>query len=81
MKLSLPENDLDKTSCENSKLSPGENKEDLVRSISGSSPLSSGEVNVNNWGAFGKTCSLDRPCVVDEIHLRRFDGLLVTHPH
>ncbi|EPS70619.1 hypothetical protein M569_04139, partial [Genlisea aurea] len=29
------------------------------------------------WGIFGKTCSLDRrPCVVDEVHLRRFDGLL-----
>ncbi|BAT73217.1 hypothetical protein LR48_Vigan01g009500 [Vigna angularis] len=90
-KLSLPENDLDKTStdiygsstqktnsssCEKNKLSPGENKEDLVPSISGSLPLSSSEMNINNWGAFGKTCSLDRPCVVDEIHLRRFDGLL-----
>ncbi|KAL9329799.1 hypothetical protein ACSQ67_004802 [Phaseolus vulgaris] len=62
--------------AENNKLSTGENKEDLVRSISGSSPLSSSDVNINNWGAFGKTCSLDRPCVVDEIHLRRFDGLL-----
>lgn len=93
-KLSLPENDLDKTSTdiygsstqktnsssrEKNKLSPGESKEDLVPSISGSLPLSSSEVNINNWGAFGKTCSLDRPCVVDEIHLRRFDGLLVTH--
>jgi len=67
--------------AENNKLSTGENKEDLVRSISGSSPLSSSDVNINNWGAFGKTCSLDRPCVVDEIHLRRFDGLLVTHLH
>ncbi|CAJ1937731.1 unnamed protein product [Sphenostylis stenocarpa] len=61
--------------CENNKLSPGE-KEDLVRSISGSLPLSSSEVNINHWGAFGKTCRLDRPCVVDEIHLRRLDGLL-----
>ena len=42
------------------------------------SPLSkpTAEVN-NNWGVFGKTCDLDSPCKVDEIHLRRFDGLLV----
>ncbi|XP_071689912.1 uncharacterized protein [Rutidosis leptorrhynchoides] len=33
------------------------------------------EVN-NKWGVFGKTCDLDTPCKVDEIHLRRFDGLL-----
>ncbi|KAK9068803.1 hypothetical protein SSX86_012919 [Deinandra increscens subsp. villosa] len=25
---------------------------------------------------FGKTCQIDSPCKVDEIHLRRFDGLL-----
>ena len=31
----------------------------------------------SNWGVFGKVCSLDRPCMVDEVHLRRFDGLLV----
>ncbi|MCD7454779.1 hypothetical protein HAX54_026073 [Datura stramonium] len=30
----------------------------------------------NNWGIFGKACRLDKPCVVDEVHLRRFDGLL-----
>ncbi|XP_023731511.1 uncharacterized protein LOC111879288 [Lactuca sativa] len=41
------------------------------------SPLSkpSAEVN-NNWGVFGKTCDINSPCKVDEIHLRRFDGLL-----
>ncbi|KAK7246420.1 hypothetical protein RIF29_41288 [Crotalaria pallida] len=43
--------------------------------ISGPLPTSSSEVN-NNWGVFGKVCRLDRPCVVDEVHLRRFDGLL-----
>lgn len=32
----------------------------------------------SNWGVFGKVCSLDRPCMVDEVHLHRFDGLLVT---
>ncbi|MQL72755.1 hypothetical protein Taro_005084 [Colocasia esculenta] len=30
----------------------------------------------SNWGVFGKFCSLDRPCIVDEVHLRKFDGLL-----
>lgn len=30
----------------------------------------------SNWGVFGKVCKLDRPCVVDEVHLRRLDGLL-----
>ncbi|VAH97277.1 uncharacterized protein LOC125530192 [Triticum urartu] len=33
------------------------------------------EVN-GKWGVYGSVCRLDRPCVVDEIHLRRFDGLL-----
>nr|KYP58332.1 hypothetical protein KK1_004635 [Cajanus cajan] len=66
-KLSVPENHLHTTS---------KNKEDLASSISGSLSTSSSEVNINNWGVFGKTCRLDRPCVVDEIHLRRFDGLL-----
>lgn len=36
------------------------------------------EVN-NKWGVFGKTCDIDSPCKVDEIHLRRLDGLLVIH--
>ncbi|CAA7027056.1 unnamed protein product [Microthlaspi erraticum] len=30
----------------------------------------------NNWGVYGKVCKLDKPCTVDEVHLRRFDGLL-----
>ncbi|GLT97423.1 hypothetical protein SLE2022_149900 [Rubroshorea leprosula] len=30
----------------------------------------------NSWGVFGKACRLDKPCMVDEVHLRRFDGLL-----
>ncbi|KAL3721316.1 hypothetical protein ACJRO7_033760 [Eucalyptus globulus] len=30
----------------------------------------------SNWGVFGKVCKLNRPCVVDEVHLRRLDGLL-----
>ncbi|MBA0683234.1 hypothetical protein Goari_024906 [Gossypium aridum] len=36
---------------------------------------SSSELN-SSWGVFGKVCRIDRPCVVDEVHLRRFDGLL-----
>ncbi|GAU25413.1 hypothetical protein TSUD_70650 [Trifolium subterraneum] len=89
-KLPLPEDDLHKKSLvingssvkkingslrENDKLAPGEDKEGLDTSISGSLPTSSGELTCN-WGIFGKVCSLDKPCVVDEVHLRRFDGLL-----
>ncbi|XP_073150472.1 uncharacterized protein [Henckelia pumila] len=36
---------------------------------------STGELSTN-WGIFGKSCPIDRPCMVDEVHLRRFDGLL-----
>ncbi|XP_039123061.1 uncharacterized protein LOC120259516 [Dioscorea cayenensis subsp. rotundata] len=39
------------------------------------SPAPSIEHN-SKWGVFGKVCRLDRPCMVDEVHLRRFDGLL-----
>ncbi|XP_042401820.1 uncharacterized protein LOC121991827 [Zingiber officinale] len=28
------------------------------------------------WGVYGNACRLDRRCMVDEIHLRRIDGLL-----
>ncbi|XP_024012178.1 uncharacterized protein LOC18019007 [Eutrema salsugineum] len=41
-----------------------------VRSLSHSNELN------NNWGVYGKACKLDKPCTVDEVHLRRFDGLL-----
>ncbi|PKI31701.1 hypothetical protein CRG98_047911 [Punica granatum] len=46
-------------------------------SASATSPLSPplAEVN-NNWGVFGKVCRLNKPCIVDEVHLRRLDGLL-----
>ncbi|GJN22726.1 hypothetical protein PR202_gb10321 [Eleusine coracana subsp. coracana] len=30
----------------------------------------------SKWGVYGNVCRLDKPCVVDEIHLRRFDGRL-----
>lgn len=36
-----------------------------------------GALNGKKWGIYGNTCRIDRPCVVDEIHLRNFDGLLV----
>ncbi|XP_072089462.1 uncharacterized protein [Arachis hypogaea] len=89
-KLSIADNHLDKTPgaingssvkkingalSESDKLLSEDNKEGLASSISGPIPASSGEAN-SKWGVFGRACRLDRPCVVDEIHLRRFDGLL-----
>lgn len=50
-------------------------KKDIKASLGPLSP-STGELNAN-WGIFGKSCPIDRPCMVDEVHLRRFDGLLV----
>ncbi|XP_062212946.1 uncharacterized protein LOC133913733 isoform X2 [Phragmites australis] len=42
-----------------------------------SSVLASPSSELNGkWGVYGNVCRIDRPCVVDEIHLRRFDGLL-----
>ncbi|XP_022966190.1 uncharacterized protein LOC111465941 isoform X2 [Cucurbita maxima] len=41
----------------------------------GTLPPLSNELN-SNWGVFGKVCKLDKRCMVDEVHLRRFDGLL-----
>ncbi|KAL3844780.1 hypothetical protein ACJIZ3_002183 [Penstemon smallii] len=50
-------------------------KETYTKSTFG--PLSPPTVELNsNWGIFGKSCPLDRPRVVDEVHFRRFDGLL-----
>ncbi|PIA47388.1 hypothetical protein AQUCO_01400213v1 [Aquilegia coerulea] len=43
--------------------------------LSGVSPSSPTEFN-RKWGVFGKVCNLDKPCMVDEVHFRRFDGLL-----
>ncbi|KAF5189335.1 Start-like domain-containing protein [Thalictrum thalictroides] len=39
------------------------------------SPSSPSEFN-SKWGVFGKVCNLDKPCIVDEVHFRRYDGLL-----
>ncbi|XP_074311640.1 uncharacterized protein LOC141647388 [Silene latifolia] len=44
-------------------------------SSQGPLPQAPSELN-SNWGIFGNVCRIDRPCQVDEIHLRRFDGLL-----
>ncbi|KAF8018215.1 hypothetical protein BT93_H3186 [Corymbia citriodora subsp. variegata] len=48
---------------------------DITGANAGQLPASSTELT-SNWGVFGKVCKLDRPCVVDEVHLRRLDGLL-----
>ncbi|KAL5704363.1 hypothetical protein ACHQM5_022803 [Ranunculus cassubicifolius] len=42
------------------------------------SPLHASSPSESNpkWGVFGKVCGLDKPCMVDEVHFRRFDGLL-----
>ncbi|KAI3462407.1 hypothetical protein Pfo_019070 [Paulownia fortunei] len=53
----------------------GDIKEKYVKATFGPLSPSTGELN-SNWGIFGKSCPLDRPCMVDEVHLRRFDGLL-----
>ncbi|TKY73776.1 hypothetical protein E2542_SST02532 [Spatholobus suberectus] len=90
-KLPLPENHFLKTSvaiigssvkkingalCESDKLPPpAENKKEIASTVPGSMVTSSSEVS-SNWGVFGKVCRLDRPRMVDEVHLRRFDGLL-----
>ncbi|XP_027360738.1 uncharacterized protein LOC113868930 [Abrus precatorius] len=89
-KLPLPENHLHKTSvatngssvkkingvsCQSDKLPPVESQKEIASSVSGSLPTFSSEVS-SNWGVFGKVCRLDKPCMVDEVHLRRFDGLL-----
>ncbi|KAH6833389.1 polyketide cyclase/dehydrase/lipid transporter [Perilla frutescens var. hirtella] len=53
----------------------GDIKEKFVKASFGPFSPSTGELN-SHWGIFGKSCPLDRPCMVDEVHLRRFDGLL-----
>ncbi|XP_055809668.1 uncharacterized protein LOC129879937 isoform X2 [Solanum dulcamara] len=50
-------------------------KDKFVKATFGPSTPATSDVS-NSWGIFGKTCRLDKPCVVDEVHLRRFDGLL-----
>ncbi|KAI9165042.1 hypothetical protein LWI28_006495 [Acer negundo] len=65
--------DLDSALSEEGKMPSGEFK----KSISSSNFRSISSSNLNSkWGVFGKVCKLDKPCLVDEVHLRRFDGLL-----
>lgn len=51
-------------------------KEKYVKGNFGPLSPATGEPN-STWGIFGKSCPLDKPRMVDEVHLRRFDGLLV----
>lgn len=85
-KLPLPENHLHKTSAAING-SSSVNKIDGALCESDKKPIAlsdslstaSSEVS-SNWGIFGKVCRLERPsCMVDEVHLRRFDGLLVNY--
>ncbi|XP_077248836.1 polyketide cyclase/dehydrase/lipid transporter isoform X2 [Tasmannia lanceolata] len=61
---------------ETDKLPSNELKENYASPTFGPLPASSSSELTGNWGVFGKVCGLDRPCLVDEVHLRRFDGLL-----
>ncbi|XP_037491060.1 uncharacterized protein LOC105632663 isoform X4 [Jatropha curcas] len=70
-----PGTDIDGASCEKDRLLTPDLKESYLSSNVGHMASSSSELNAN-WGVFGKVCRLDRPCMVDEVHLRRFDGLL-----
>lgn len=70
--------ELNDSNHENSILSiRGEFKEKYSKATFGPLSPATSELN-SNWGVFGKVCNLDKPCLVDEVHLRRFDGLLVT---
>ncbi|XP_057971362.1 uncharacterized protein LOC131160063 [Malania oleifera] len=66
---------LDGNVCEKDKLSLGKFKKDNASSSIGPLHPSATELSTH-WGIFGKFCKLDRHCMVDEVHLRRFDGLL-----
>lgn len=61
---------------EKNTISTGALKEKLGKATLG--PLAPATSDPNsNWGIFGKTCKINKTCTVDEVHLRRFDGLLV----
>uniref|UniRef100_A0A0E0KLA4 Coenzyme Q-binding protein COQ10 START domain-containing protein n=1 Tax=Oryza punctata TaxID=4537 RepID=A0A0E0KLA4_ORYPU len=60
---------------ENDAISPSKFKEAPPSGFGGVLASPPSELN-SKWGVYGNVCRLDRPCVVDEIHLRRFDGLL-----
>ncbi|CAL9094829.1 unnamed protein product [Musa acuminata var. zebrina] len=54
---------------------PNKFKEDHDKPPGATLSAPSTEANAK-WGVYGKACRLDNQCMVDEIHLRRFDGLL-----
>lgn len=64
---------------ENKNLSSVLKESKTTSSFSPLPPSAPNEFN-RNWGVFGKVCGLDKPCMVDEVHFRRFDGLLVIDP-
>ncbi|KAJ3683469.1 hypothetical protein LUZ60_013696 [Juncus effusus] len=54
-------------------------KEDLssVDKLAGTDLKADDKMSGKQWGVYGNSCRVDGPgCVVDEIHFRRFDGLL-----
>lgn len=72
-----PSVSLDGAFREKDKLTTGDLKESYPSSTFSLIPPPSNDLN-NNWGMLGKACRLERRCMVDEVHLRRFDGQLVT---
>ncbi|GFP90629.1 hypothetical protein PHJA_001207000 [Phtheirospermum japonicum] len=73
--LSLGTTETETSESVRNEVTAGVIKEKFVKATFGPLSPSTGELN-SNWGMFGKTCPLNRPCMVDEVHLRRFDGLL-----
>jgi hypothetical protein len=72
-----PSVSLDGAFREKDKLTTGDLKESYPSSTFSPMPPPSNDLN-NSWGMLGKACRLERRCMVDEVHLRRFDGQLVT---
>lgn len=70
-------NTLNGATCEKNEMVQENSRGGNSNSNLGPLPPLSNELNTN-WGVFGKVCRLDKRCMVDEVHLRRFDGLLVS---
>lgn len=74
--------DTDSTSLSSTVMEKNRSSGELKKNLPGTSPGPLPQVPAelsSTWGVFGKVCRFDRPCLVDEIHLRRFDGLLVMN--
>lgn len=69
-------NSVSGAACEKDELLQEHSRGGSSNSNLGPLPSLSNELN-SNWGVFGKVGRLDKRCMVDEVHLRRFDGLLV----